>query len=72
MTTSTHLHWYDPLCAHAAIEDLADFVSPATSTSWTEQQFSTGLGLILGLDYNQLKAMMDPKFVGIAIFSLRS
>ena len=63
MTTSTypHLHWYDLLCAHAGIEDLADITSYLHPLDWTTL---FNLGLVLGLDYNRLKAMMDtPTFL---------
>ena len=57
MTTSTHLHWYDPLCADAGIEDIADITS---YLHFLDRTAVLNLGLILGLDYNQLKAVMDP------------
>ena len=63
MTTSTypHLHWYDLLCAHAGIEGIADIASYLHSLDRTPVFH---LGLVLGLDYNQLKAMMDsPRFL---------
>ena len=57
MTTSTypHLHWYDLLCAHTGVEDLADIASYLHSLD-----ISTvfNLGLVLGLDYIRLKEMM--------------
>ena len=58
MATSTypHLHWYDFLCAHAGVEDLADVTSYLHSLDKTTV---FNLGLVLGLDYNRLKAMMD-------------
>ena len=63
MTTSTypHLHWYDLLCPDAGIEDLAEIISylhPLDKTA------VCNLGLVLGLDYNRLKALMDtPTFL---------
>ena len=58
MTTSTYLHlcWYDLLCAHAGIEDFADissYLHPLNKSA------VFNLGLVLGLNYNRLKIMVD-------------
>ena len=58
MTTSTypHLHWCDLLCTHAGIEDLAEITSYLHSLDISAL---FNLGLVMGLDYNRLKAMME-------------
>ena len=58
MTTSTYLHlcWYDLLCAHAGIEDLADISSYLLPL---DKITVFKLGIVLGLNYNRLKTMMD-------------
>ena len=63
MTTSTypHLHWYDLLCAHAGMEDLAEIISYLHPL---DEIAVFNLGVILGLNYSRLKALVDtPTFL---------